>query len=404
MYILKQQDKPARQLVGQTYKFIRLKPQSSWTATPPIPPDPPDPPEPPTPTPTLEGKVLLVSANPQVGLLANENQYLLYTQDYPGLLISDTLSNKNIGTAPYSVSFQISQKAFENPTYLLNIPGLALFYTDTSYVYVKVAWDNVIYSIAQTYLLKDWNTITLSCTGDKVILGYNDNQTTLVDATNTLLCRRYTGFASNKYFKAKEAYTLTATDTYKFIYSVSTTTISTTQPIMAQDTIDRSWYMQGSSHKISYYTGSATVGKTVWEANKDYWVQMVYDGTNVKTYLAEDDLTKTAAALPDVSDTTFWSEETTHTTNILEDCAYRLGCNGGSNAYWRGYIDLGRAYIQINDDVVVNGTNWADFYDMVGELTYTDVSVGPVIPEINTGQLHIFGELTKLNSVQASTN
>ena len=403
MYILKLKDMPARQLVRQSYKFIRVKPQPSWIATPPIPPDPPDPPEPPTPTP-IEGKVLLVSADPLVGLLANETQYLLYTQDYPEQLIQDTLSNKVLGTNPYSLSFDISAKAFAHPTQLLYIPGLAKFYTDTANVYMKTGWDNTIYSIAQTYLTSDWNNIKLVCADSKLILYYGDKHTTLIDSTKTILSRQYMGFSASNYLKAKDTYTLTAEDTYKFIYSVATTNINTTQPIMAQDTIDRSWYMQGASHKMSYYIGSSIVGNTEWEANKNYWVQMVYDGSSVKTYLAADDLTKQPGTLPDTTDTTFWSVETESSTNILENCAYRLGSNGGSNAYWRGHIDLGRAFIQINDNVVVNGINWEDYFDMVGTLSYTDVYLGPVLPNIQTGQLQIYSELTTLRNIEAVAN
>ena len=67
-------------------------------------------------------------ASSSVRLLASTGVPIYYTLEYPQMLISDTLSNRNIGTGAFDVSFMFTPDKTASYRELLHVPGLVKFW------------------------------------------------------------------------------------------------------------------------------------------------------------------------------------------------------------------------------------------------------------------------------------
>lgn len=67
-------------------------------------------------------------ASSSVRLLASTGVPIYYTLEYPKMLISDTLSNRNVGTGAFDVSFMFTPDKTASYRELLNVPGLVKFW------------------------------------------------------------------------------------------------------------------------------------------------------------------------------------------------------------------------------------------------------------------------------------
>ena len=117
-----------------------------------------------------------------------------------------------------------------------------------------------------------------------------------------------------------------------------------------------------SSNGTSWNLASAKVGSFVFEANKDYWVKGIFDGTQyVFSYSTN--------GIDFITDITIASTTALYSTAT----EYRLGRNHDTN-YLRGSIDLNESYINIGGSRWWTGCNYYAYKQSPNGLKFYEIS------------------------------
>lgn len=103
-----------------------------------------------------------------IKLMSSKNVPLYYTLDYPNKLISDTLSNKNIGTGAFSVSFMFTPDKAASYRELLHIPGLVKFW---------YSWQSGYGLVIEVPGIGAWAISTADITSDSVQINFGKAST-----------------------------------------------------------------------------------------------------------------------------------------------------------------------------------------------------------------------------------
>lgn len=226
---------------------------------------------------------------------------------------------------------------------------------------------------------------------------YTVNNVGLINATEigTLTNNNgiYSGFSSSNYIQL--GISLTSSDTYKFITSITTTSSLNRDDILSNYS---TYYFYIREGYLGFWDGNnRNTGTTLLQTNSKYWVGFEWTGSNTITYFAINDDTYTKDTLPPFSDTSFWTLNSTFSANLLNgQTIYLGGCNAG---YITGSLDMN------NTIFVINGNN-INFYNKIVNITidnieYTKTSdndlVQPITATIETV------DNTTINSVTVST-
>ena len=135
-------------------------------------------------------------------------------------------------------------------------------------------------------------------------------------------------------------------------------------------------FVQGSDNTLDLWDGSQLFfGSTTLSLHTDYLLRVIYDGSNFKVYLIEDN-GYTLDTLPDISQ---WSNEITTSSNIFYGYNICFGANPSGNQYFSGSIDLSMAYINLNNSLwwTPGGYGIYDNFTVVGTPTI-DYALGTV--------------------------
>lgn len=380
-----------KKLVNKDGKYIQV-PKYLWGGL--VPPEPPEPDIYP---------YLLAQRDPKrIKLLVDPNNSLYYTNTPQ--IVADTLSNTSLGTQAFKLSFDVHWSAItEGTIYLFNAPGLMECKASAGTLMFKFGWDETWYSLDKRYLKTGWNSVELSSNGEIITLRVNYYYTNLIDAskvfTKSIL---YEGFSSSKYIALKEAFG--TYDNYDIIVPVQAKDNSTTQPIVARNNVDVCMYMQGSSNCLRIYPSGTVLSSNVMKNDSYYWTRCIWDGSRSTVYIAEDDHSKNPQDLPEVTDG-FWTASAYATDNKFSGNSWHIGHNGGTNTYWHGVIDLGRALIRTNGSVFADGTvegSFADKFTINTDLSRTEVEFKPPYPQLTVGQITTAMPWTKITNIQAT--
>lgn len=176
------------------------------------------------------------------------------------------------------------------------------------------------------------------------------NEASLINATEigTLTNNNgvYSGFSSSNYIQL--GISLTSSDTYKFITSITTTGSLNRDDILSNYS---PYYFYIRKGYLGFYDGnSKNAGTTPLQTNTKYWVGFEWTGSNTITYFAINDDTYTKETLPPFSDTSFWTLNSTFSSNLLSGQTIYLGVS--NNGYVTGSLDINNTMFIINDTII----------------------------------------------------
>ena len=335
-------------------------------------------------------------------LMASPTDKLKYTIEYPVQVITDTLSNKAIEQHAFHLKFSVNSLSIGKGTnYILTLPNFVTVKAEENTLMFYFPWKNGWVYVPNTDIIDGWNRVQLLSDGSIIKLIINTNEYIL--ATKKVVNRKLaSNFSTSNYYKTA---TFTPSSSYKFIVPVSTSVISTTQPIISRATgTDKAWYLQGSSSKLCLYDGSTTLGKTVWTANSWYWTGLEYskDTRIYNWYLAPLGDVYSIEDVPDFTNSEFWNKEGSYTgSDIWENYDISFGYNAGSRAYWRGTIDIGNSRVWKDGELFSDGTSMLNI-EPVGSIAYVDEQKISGYPyNIETGKLKLYKNIFYLKEVSA---
>lgn len=189
------------------------------------------------------------------------------------------------------------------------------------------------------------------------------------------------GFSYNDYIQLPQSIPAYGyCSTMDMIFLAESTSVSDINSLLSQPSSLRFIGTNSETSTYSIYTGSWVNGTTVLQNNKKYWFRVIFDGTNWKGYLLEDD-DYVLSSLPDISQ---WSYEWTTTTDIFRGQQLVIGRNyGQSSQYFRGTVNFSQAVIYVNGEEWWNAKGNSA---IVKNYIYTNyTTVGSPIIDINTG-------------------
>lgn len=292
----------------------------------------------------------------------------------------------------FKYAFKAHSSLFNHGThYITSIPGLMTFRAQNGMLnaFTDADLDKKDVYISSEHLVSDgWNDISLDGNGETIKLTVNGHVFTLY---SKYVNKVYSGFSTENYISP--TFSLPSGSAYKLIFNITTgSDMSVTQPIFARTDVDRSFYVQGSSKTLSYYTGSSYPGTTTITPNTKYWVGLWYNNMYVYRFLALDTGEyKSTTLLPELStSSSFWKTEGSSTSSeVFSNYHYTIGANLTTSAYWGGDISLTKILVTAGDDVLFNGKTAVEGTDYTINGTLTSTETG-LYPTFNLGKLNTY--------------
>lgn len=134
-------------------------------------------------------KQLLIKPDPTPYLMASRSVRLLAAPGasllWPSTpqLLSDTLSNKTVGQAPFEFSFSVHADVIGAGTvFLLDMPGLVNIKAEDNTLMFKFGWKDGWAAVPASVLIAGWNAVSLSSDGVRIRLTVNAAIFTLLDS------------------------------------------------------------------------------------------------------------------------------------------------------------------------------------------------------------------------------
>lgn len=375
-----------KKLVNKDGKYIQV-PKYLWGGL--VPPEPPEPDIYP---------YLLVQRDPKrIKLLVDHNNSLYYTNTPQ--IVADTLSNKDLGTQAFNLSFSVDFSAIVGgTTFLLSAPGLLECKASSGTLMFQFGWDETWYSLDKKYLKSGWNHVALVSDGEKISLKVNEYVAIILDSSLTTTITKYSGFSTSNGIILKQ--TFPAVNSCDVIVRAISTNVGTTGVLLAKYPSPEQYFsVRGATSKPGYYISGWTDGVTTIETNKTYWYRVISDQDKNFNYYILPDSGFTVDTLPDISS---WSYQCRTSTDIFSNSQFAIGYNrNATNEYWKGTIS--KVHVTLNDALLFDSDTAQEGVDFDNNgCTVSKEAVGPVYPTLTVGQISTPVSWIKVRNINAT--